>query len=70
MHVKWFCAHTKLCVHKTVAVRANLHCLIYDLLIVMGFSLHILPSGISKKISGKDMLNTKGLVALTEYQVG
>ena len=51
--------HTELHVHKTVTVGANLHCLIYNLLIAIVFSLHILL---------KDMLNTKGLAILTEYQ--
>ena len=51
--------HAELWVHKTVTVGANLHCLIYNLLIAIIFSLHILL---------KDMLNTKGLVILTEYQ--
>ena len=57
--------HAKLSVDETVAMGANLHCLIYNLLIV--FSLHILLS-VNSKISAEDMLNTKGLVALTEYQ--
>ena len=51
--------HAKLCIHETVMVGANLHCLIYNLLIAIVFSLHILL---------KDMLNTKGLAVLTEYQ--
>ena len=51
--------HAELRVHKTVTVGANLHRLIYNLLIAIVFSLHILL---------KDKLNTKGLVVLTEYQ--
>ena len=57
--------HAKLSVDETVAMGTNLHRLIYNLLIV--FSLHILLS-VNSKISAEDMLNTKGLVALTEYQ--
>ena len=57
--------HAKLSVDETVAMGANLHRLIYNLLIV--FSLHILLS-VNSKISAEDMLNTKGLVALTEYE--
>ena len=49
----------KLRVHKTVTVGANLHSLTYNLLIAIVFYLHILL---------EDMLNTKSLVALTEYQ--
>ena len=52
--------HAKLSVHETGAMGANLHRLIYNLLIV--FSLHILLS-VNSKISAEDMLNTKGLVA-------
>ena len=51
-----------------MTVDANLHCLIYNLLItIVRFSLHILLS-VNSKISVEDLLNTKGLVALTEYQ--
>ena len=54
--------HAELHVHKTVMVGANLHHLIYNLLIAIVFSLHILLD---------DMLNIKYLVTLTEYhQVG
>ena len=49
--------HTKLHVHKTVTVGVNLHHLIYNLLIAIVFSVHILLS-----------VNSKGLVNLTEYQ--
>ena len=45
--------HAKLRVHKTVMMGTNLHCLIYNLLIAIVFSLHLLLSV---------------LVALTEYQ--
>ena len=45
--------------HKTVTVGANLHRLTYNLLIASVLSLHILL---------EDMLNTKGLIALTEFQ--
>ena len=58
--------HAKLRVHETVAVGANLHRLIYNLLIVV-FSVHILLS-VKSKISVEDILNSKGLIALTEYQ--
>ena len=51
--------HAELRVHKTVTVGANLHRLIYNLLIAIVFSVHILL---------EDKLNTKGLVVLTEYQ--
>ena len=51
--------HAELRVHKTMTVGANLHCFIYNLLIAIVCSLHILL---------EDMLNTKGLVVLTEYQ--
>ena len=51
--------HSKLRVHKTVVVGASLHHLTYNLLMAIIFSLHILL---------EDMLNTKGLVALTKYQ--
>ena len=51
-----------------VTVGANLHHLIYNLLIAIVFSLLILLSIDSKKISVEDRLNTEGLVALTEYQ--
>ena len=51
--------HAELRVHKTVTVGANLHHLIYNLLMHIVFSLHILL---------EDMLNTKRLVGLTEYQ--
>ena len=44
---------------------ANLHRLITTL---PSFSLYILESDNSEKISVKDMINTKGLFALTEYQ--
>ena len=45
-----------------MTVGANLHSLIYNLLIVIVLSTYILL---------KDMLNTEGLVVLTEYhQVG
>ena len=54
--------HAELRVHKTVSVGANLHRLIHNLLIAIVLFLHILL---------EDMLNMKGLVALTEYrQVG
>ena len=43
--------HTKLCVDETVTVGANWHCLIYNLLIAIVFSLHILLSVNSKNIS-------------------
>ena len=59
--------HAKLRVHETVAVGVNLHRLIYNLVIVIIFPLHILLS-VNSKTSIEDMLNTKGLVALTEYQ--
>ena len=59
--------HAKLRVHETVAVGANLHCLIYNVLTDIIFSVHILLS-VNSKISVEDMLNTKGLVALTECQ--
>ena len=36
--------HAKLRVHKTVTMDANLHCLIYNLLIAIVFPLHILLS--------------------------
>ena len=49
-------------------VGPNLHCLIYNLLIAIVFSLHILLLVNSKKIPVEDMHNTKGLNALTEYQ--
>ena len=45
-------------VHKKVSVGTNLHCLIYNLLIAIIFSIYNLL---------KDMLNTKSLVTLTEY---
>ena len=51
--------HAELRVHKTETVGANLHRLIYNELITIVFSVHILLD---------DMLNTKGLVVLTEYQ--
>ena len=54
-------------VRETVAVDANLPRLIYNLLIFIVFSLHILLS-VNSKISVENMLNTKGLVALNEYQ--
>ena len=61
-------AYAKLCVHKTVMVGTNLHHLIYNMLIAIVF-LHILLSVNSKKDQSRiNMLNTKGLVALTEYQ--
>ena len=64
VYVKWF-VHTfvyaKSCVHIMVTVDTNLHHLIYNLLIAIVFSLHIL-------LSVKDVLNTKSLVTLTEYQ--
>ena len=60
--------YAKLCVHKTVMVGDNLHRLIYNLLIAIVFSLHLLLSVNSKKIPVEDVLNTKGLVVLTQYQ--
>ena len=54
--------HAKLHVHQTVMVGTNLHCLIYHLLIAIGLLLHILIS-----VNSENMLNTKGLVTLTEY---
>ena len=60
--------HIKLRVHKTVTVGARLHHSIYNLLIAIVSSLHILLLSNSKKTSVKDMLITKGLVALTDYQ--
>ena len=54
--------HAKLRVHKTVTVGANLHCLIYNLLIAIVFPY------IFRYQSVEDILNTKSLVALTEYQ--
>ena len=51
--------HEKLRVRKTVTMGANLHCLIYSLLIVIVFPT-LFAIG--------DVLNTKGLVVLTEYQ--
>ena len=47
MHIKWFRAHIraqKLGVPETVTVGANLRCLIYNLLIAIIFSLHMLLS--------------------------
>ena len=60
--------HAKLRVHKTVTVGANLHRLIYNLLIAIVFSLHLLLLVNFQKISVEDVLNTKLLVVLTEYQ--
>ena len=48
-------------------VGATLHCLLYNLLIDIVFPTYLVISWV-KKISVKDMLNRKGLVALTEYQ--
>ena len=45
--------------HAELRVGANLHRLVYNLLIAIVFSLHILL---------ENMLNTKYLVVLTEYQ--
>ena len=56
--VYWFSC-TKLRVHKTVTVGANLRRLIYNLLIVIDFSLHILLPVDSKKMTVEDMINTK-----------
>ena len=55
--------HAKLRVHKTVIMGATLHCLIYNLLIAFVF-----PYIFYYQLSVEDMLNTKGLVSLTEYQ--
>ena len=41
--------HSKIHVHQTVKVGANVHCLIYDLLVAIIFSLRILLSVKSKK---------------------
>ena len=62
--------HAKLSVDKLVMMGPNLHHVIYNLVITIVFSPHIWPS-VNSKISVEDMLNTKGLVPLTEYhQVG
>lgn len=61
----------KLCVHKAVSLDAKLYCLIYDVQIDIAFidiTLYILPSVNSKKYQSEDMLNTKGLSSLIEYQ--
>ena len=55
--------HAKLRVHKTVMVGANLHCLISNFLIAFVF-----PYIFCYQLPVEDMLNTKGLVVLTEYQ--
>ena len=54
--------------HKTATVGANWQCLIYNLLIVIVFPKYF---GISQleKLSVEDVINLKGLVALTEYQM-
>ena len=49
-------------VHKVVTVGANLHSFIYNMLIDMSCN-HL-----TLKISDEDMLNTRGLVPLTEHQ--
>ena len=56
--------HAKLRVHKTVTVGANLHRLIYNLLIAIVFSYTFCY----QSISAEDMLNKMDLVALTGYQ--
>ena len=63
--------HAKLHVHKTVMVDANLHHLQFancHRFIVSSFVTHIFCFQLTLKISVEDMLNTKGLVTLTEYQ--
>ena len=59
--------HTKLHVHNTVMVGANLHHLFYNCANFHCFSLHILLS-VNYYILLSVILNTKGLVTLTEYQ--
>ena len=56
--------HAKLRVHKTVTVGANLHRLIYNLLIAIVFPYTFC----NQSISVEDMLNKMDLVALTGYQ--
>ena len=64
--------HVKLLVHKTVTVGANLCCLIYNVLIDIVFPIHLLLLNSKKyqmlKILVEDILNTKGLVTLTQHQ--
>ena len=43
--------NAELRVHETVTVAANFHCLVYNLLVGIVFSLHILLSVSSKNIS-------------------
>ena len=60
--------NVKLLVHKTVTVGANLQSLIYNVLIDIVFPILLLLVN-SKKIPDEDdMLNTKGLVTLTQHQ--
>ena len=47
---------------------ANLHCSIYNLLIAIVFPYVFYYQLTLKNISIEDMLNTKGLVASTDYQ--
>ena len=58
--------HVILCVYKTVTVVANLHSLIYNLLIAIVFPYTFCYQLLL--ISVEDTLNTEGLVALAKYQ--